>query len=188
MTLKDTFDRYGSDKGKIGYGPVYEFYFESLKDKPITLLEMGIWYGASLKSWKDYFSIATIVGIDESHRVTFDDERIFTHVGRQEDSEFLTTLATQYQGFDVVIDDCGHFWQPQQEAFRSLWPHIKSGGFYIIEDLGTSFKPEFKAGPITTVDFLLDFAKNTVADESRNSDIEYVHCYPNQVILRKRCG
>ena len=60
--------------------------------------------------------------------------------------------------FDIILDDGGHKMDQQITSFRVLFPILKSGGVYIIEDLGTSYllewggygtKPNPKTGPWT---------------------------------------
>jgi hypothetical protein len=185
MVLKELFDKYGSDKGTLGYGPVYEFYFKPVCEKLLKVLELGVWQGASLRAWRDYFPSATIIGIDEQGS-DFQGNNIFTHVGRQEDAGFLNSLIAKYQLFDIIIDDCGHCWEPQQISFNTLWPAVNSGGFYIIEDLETSFDSKFSGGYSTnTVEYLLRLAFRVIADKNHSDSIEYIHFYPNQAVIKK---
>lgn len=46
------------------YLPIYEQLLFPLREQPFTLLELGVWSGASLEMWRDSFPRATIVGID----------------------------------------------------------------------------------------------------------------------------
>jgi hypothetical protein len=57
--------------------------------------------------------------------------------------------------FDLIIDDGSHYCSQQQESFAWLWPKLRKGGFYIMEDLHTSFLPEFDDAMLTTFDFLM---------------------------------
>ncbi len=41
--------------------------------------------------------------------------------------------------FDIGIDDGSHIWCHQILAFERLWPAIKRGGLYVIEDVLTSY-------------------------------------------------
>jgi hypothetical protein len=57
--------------------------------------------------------------------------------------------------FDIILDDGGHTMQQQITSFTVLFPHVKSGGMYIIEDLHTSYWSSFGGGgPNSTVNFL----------------------------------
>ena len=55
---------YKTDKYEHGYTKVYEKYFDSLRNKNLKVLEIGIADGKSLLTWSDYFHNSTIVGID----------------------------------------------------------------------------------------------------------------------------
>jgi len=47
------------------YFDIYSRYFERYRDRPITMLEIGVFRGGSLRMWKKYFHPdSTIVGID----------------------------------------------------------------------------------------------------------------------------
>ena len=47
------------------YFDVYTRYFERYRDRPITMLEIGVFRGGSLRMWKEYFHTdSTIVGVD----------------------------------------------------------------------------------------------------------------------------
>jgi hypothetical protein len=46
-------------------------------------------------------------------------------------------LSKEFE-WDLIVDDGGHTMRQQQLAFRLLWPKVKTGGFFIMEDLHTS--------------------------------------------------
>jgi hypothetical protein len=61
---------------------------ELLVDKEITLLEVGIHKGGSLRLWHDYFPRGQIVGVDLKLPIGFvADERIQVFEGSQEDDK-----------------------------------------------------------------------------------------------------
>ena len=45
--------------------------------------------------------------------------------------------------YDVIIDDGGHSMQQQLNSFKVLWPRVKRGGVYVVEDLNSSFKTRY---------------------------------------------
>jgi hypothetical protein len=120
-----------------------ERFFEPMRDKPIKLLEIGVGGGESIQTWLEYFQDAHVYGVDivsntndynnpgykPSDRYTFS-------CGDQSKPEFWKKFIEVYGGdWDVVIDDGGHLAMPTITTFKSLWPHVKSGGVYEIEDL-----------------------------------------------------
>lgn len=52
----------------------------------------------------------------------------------QSDDATLGDLARRYGPFDLVIDDASHMLGPTRASFETLFPHVRPGGLYIIED------------------------------------------------------
>ncbi|NGX37151.1 MAG: L-olivosyl-oleandolide 3-O-methyltransferase [Chlamydiae bacterium] len=123
------------------YPLVYSEYLSPLKNKPIKLLEIGILHGKSVKLWEDYFPNAELHFIDRSMEyVTYFSKRSHYHLADQGNPEDLKRVIETTGGeFDVIIDDGGHCMKQQIVSFIELFPHIKSGGMYIVEDLHTSY-------------------------------------------------
>lgn len=141
------------------YTSTYDEFFSPLRDKPITLLEQGILSGDGLKMWDKYFTHpdTRIYGIDMEDHYAPEPGRIQVFHGRQEDHSFLGSVVIQTGGFDIVIDDAGHFCGPQIAAFQFLWSFVKPGGFYTCEDLHTSWHPQHsESGRI--IEFFTDIA------------------------------
>eukprot|EP01060_Flectonema_neradi_P007930 TRINITY_DN15646_c0_g1_i1.p1 TRINITY_DN15646_c0_g1~~TRINITY_DN15646_c0_g1_i1.p1 ORF type:complete len:327 (+),score=51.49 TRINITY_DN15646_c0_g1_i1:34-1014(+) len=60
--------------------------------------------------------------------------------GDQADRELLLAMTKNIsQPLDVVVDDGGHTMNQQITSFETLFPFVKPGGLYFIEDLETSF-------------------------------------------------
>lgn len=162
-TLTELANHHGTDKGTIGpsdawgawnYTDIYEGFLEPYRSARISILEIGLgvtgdhWAsrivhgrnsegGASVKLWRDYFTKATIYGIDVNSASYLDDERIHTFVADQGDPDKLRAFmedAGQPQ-FDIVIDDGSHRPHHQQISLEFFFPHLKPHGLYIIEDL-----------------------------------------------------
>ena len=56
----------------------YEKFFNNIRHKPISLLEIGVFNGASLIAWENYFELAQIYAIDIFDMSHFDRTRIKT--------------------------------------------------------------------------------------------------------------
>ncbi len=156
-------DRNACDKGLIGpsakwsannYVDVYEAYFQRLRTKPISILEIGLgvtgenWQskiahgrniqgGASLKMWSQYFPKAQIYGIDINDASYLNDERVSTFVVDQGNIEDLLKFVKSMGKirFDFIIDDGSHRADHQQISLQALFPLLKPDGVYFIEDL-----------------------------------------------------
>lgn len=127
----------GTDKGSIGQGYLdhYERNLAQFRGREFNLLEIGVAQGASLEMWKKYFPEATIIGIDINPEcLRFAGEGVIVEIGSQGDSSFLNRIGTTYKP-SVVIDDGSHLASHNMETFFSLFPHLRPGGLYVIEDL-----------------------------------------------------
>ncbi|MET9935158.1 MULTISPECIES: class I SAM-dependent methyltransferase [unclassified Streptomyces] len=145
--LADLSLRNGSDKwGLHYYTPHYERHFAPLRDRPLTIVELGIGGygdpaagGASLRMWKRYFPRALVHGVDVFDKSALREPRIHTIQGDLSDPEFLTSLGERIGPIDIVIDDGSHYCPDVITTFRTLFPLVRPGGLYVVEDLQTSY-------------------------------------------------
>jgi len=139
-TLNELGLKYKTDKSSTGHGylDAYEKYFEPLKDKKLNVLEIGVFNGASVKMWSDYFINSQIFGIDYVDKSKYDAEKIKTIIADQANREQLTKVFQDLPEMDIIIDDGGHTMEQQQVSLGVLFPYLKDGGIYVIEDLGSS--------------------------------------------------
>lgn len=135
-----------TDKLQHGFIEVYEKAFAHLKDIPLNILEVGIWHGASLLMWRDYFPNANVYAIDIEDKSHLNGERIITEVCDQSDSEALQNVFPGIE-FDIIIDDGSHIMQHQQITLKALLPRLKAGGIFIEEDLHTSLYRSIYTNP-----------------------------------------
>lgn len=166
--LDDLAAKYGTDKGTRqpwenqlspkGYTLYYEKYFESIRLSKLNVLEIGVFRGASLQMWSDYFPDANIYGLDirkTCKRYTDVDKRIKVFIGDQANENLLHRMMCKIGTLNIVIDDGGHHMLQQQTSFRVLFPYIVPGGVYVIEDLGTSYRETHGGGgKESTIEYL----------------------------------
>jgi demethylmacrocin O-methyltransferase len=142
---------HGTDKwGAHFYTPVYHRLFAHLRDRAVRLLEIGVGGvefakvgGASLAMWADYFPNGRILGIDLFPKEMTFGPRISVERGSQDDAAFLTRMSAEHGPFDIVIDDGSHYPAQVSASFDTLFPLLADGGLYVIEDVQTTFWPEF---------------------------------------------
>ncbi len=123
-----------TDKVDHRFLPHYDRRFQHLRNEPISLLEIGIWKGQSLRTWRDYFPNGQIHGIDIVPEYVIFEDRIRCFLGDQSDAKFLAGVAMSTGPLDFIIDDGGHKALQHVASFEALWPHVKPGGWYCIED------------------------------------------------------
>jgi lipopolysaccharide biosynthesis glycosyltransferase len=156
--------KHKSDKSSRyhNYAVKYDKILFPFRESFSSILEIGVSQGQSTKMWTDYFENATIHGADiekgskicesYSNRVKF-------HELDQRDLAQLKNLE-QFSPFDFVIDDGNHFWFEQILTFEALFPYVRKGGIYIVEDTTTSYWEEYKNNPISPVEYF-----KTLVDE-----------------------
>lgn len=147
-TLMDIALRWKTDKTENGYIERYESYFEPLRDEKLNILEIGVKRAhpkyphgaASHRTWKEYFPKAQIYGIDiDPKNKEYEQERLEIFIGSQDDPEIMKAVVEKAGHFDIIIDDGSHVNGLTLASFEGLFPHLKSGGLYVFEDLGASY-------------------------------------------------
>ena len=132
-------NKHGSDKGTTfhGFTDFYESYLGPMRNEIRKVLEIGVWKGASLRMWRDFFPGALIFGMDRdlAPYQSEDTDRIMVFAGDQTNR---TEMAYIEGPLDLIVDDGGHSMDQQQISLAALFPKLRPGGLYILEDLHTS--------------------------------------------------
>ncbi len=139
MTLFELGKKHKTDKETHGYLPHYAERFQGKRRFSISLLEIGVMNGASLRMWRDYFPSGIIYGIDIEPKFLISEERIQCFAGRQENKGFLREVLRETGELDFIIDDGSHRGIHHVVSFNTLWTFVKPGGWYCIEDAVTIF-------------------------------------------------
>jgi len=139
-TLDSIAIKMGTDKSSKMhfYTRHYETYFESMRDLPFKLLEIGVQTGASLRMWKQYFPKAEIYGLDYYDCGPFIEDRIKIIQGAQRDPKTLEKVMAE-GAFDVIIDDGSHKNPDILASFEYLFPRMNPSGLYVIEDMNVCY-------------------------------------------------
>ena len=134
--------KYRTDKatGHHGYLSFYERFFQPRRQEALRILEVGVLSGASLSVWEEYFPRAQIVGADISPAARmFERARVAIEIIDQSSLEDLARLAARHGPFDIIVEDGSHMWEHQITTLRALFPFVRAGGLYIVEDLQTNY-------------------------------------------------
>eukprot|EP00455_Lapot_gusevi_P012443 TRINITY_DN158_c0_g1_i4.p1 TRINITY_DN158_c0_g1~~TRINITY_DN158_c0_g1_i4.p1 ORF type:complete len:402 (+),score=129.49 TRINITY_DN158_c0_g1_i4:67-1272(+) len=160
----DIGEKTGTDKTNDGSGKndhhyyqrAYEYILEPLRDSPMKLFEIGLGCdmaagpGRSVDLWLEYFPNI------ELHEMEYNaacvekfksklPPKLHIHTGDQSDIETLKKMlraakaTAKGRPFDVMIDDGSHVCEHQKKTMAFLLPYVRPGGYYIIEDLHTSY-------------------------------------------------
>ncbi|OUR93414.1 hypothetical protein A9Q87_05580 [Flavobacteriales bacterium 34_180_T64] len=143
-----------TDKFKTGrheYTKIYQNHFNNLKYKRLNLLEIGVGGyqfpnrgGCSLRMWKRYFLNGKIYSLDIYDKAPQEERRIKIFKGSQVDYKFLDSILEQIDSeLDIIIDDGSHINEHVIGTFQYLFPKLKPGGIYVIEDTQTSYRQDY---------------------------------------------
>jgi len=142
---------------------IYSEHFAPFQNRPVRLLEIGVYNGGSLYMWRNFFEKAEkIVGIDIDpycKRWTDRDENIFVEIGDQVDAEFLKYINDEYGPFDIIIDDGGHENNQVIQSFKILFPLLSNEGIYVIEDTYHSYWPDYSCDRDKSTELVDDVGK-----------------------------
>jgi len=153
--------QYKADKSSRyhNYAVKYDKILAPFRESFLSILEIGVAQGQSMRMWADYFTKATIHGADISEASQICEsysDRIKFHLIDQSNEAQLKNLE-QFSPFDLIIDDGNHFWKEQILTFNTLFPYVRKGGIYIVEDTTTSYWEYYNNNPISTVEYFKTF-------------------------------
>jgi hypothetical protein len=148
MSLEQIVDNSKTDKNTVhSYLPLYQKLLESKKETAKNILEVGIGdfgkkNGGSIKLWHDYFTNATIYGLDilpiervmdellNNHRVV-----LYTSTDAYNNYFFTTHLLNKNIKCDVMIDDGPHTLESMIQFIKLYSQIMADDGILIIEDV-----------------------------------------------------
>ena len=209
-TIKELGLKYGTDKVTYHeYDKSYEMLFKDINFNNFSLLEIGIYNGSSILLWDEYFGqfckCHTIYGIDIDNKsnLKLEKENIHFFYGDQSNSLFLRNVLSITKELDVIIDDGSHISKDIITSFIELFPSLKSGGLYIVEDLHTSYYPNFGGDHLnfSNLKTTVGYFKNIIDSLNyRNDDfiiynynphpfinnIEYITFFRKMLVIKKK--
>ena len=206
-TLVELARHFQTDKwGQHRYAQHYEHHFAHLRDEPINLLEIGVGGytdpargGESLRMWKAFFPHAQIFGLDIHEKSALEEDRIRIFRADQSSAAALELVVEQIGRLDIVVDDGSHLSPHVRTSFETLFPLLHRDGMYAIEDLQTSYWPEFagsedrhdRSTSMALVKDLVDglnyeeFVDEAYRPTYTDLHVTAVHAYHNLVFIQK---
>jgi hypothetical protein len=132
-----------TDKSSLGhnYLRLYELLFRHIKDSRLRLVEIGVQFGHSLRTWHEYFKFSDIIGIDavSNGSNTLDlksTERINLILGDAYTEEVLYKVAVA-SPINIIIDDGSHTPKDQEWFVQHYSGLLADKGILIVEDIQT---------------------------------------------------
>lgn len=128
----------------------YLDYFTSVRDLKVdTMLELGLYEGGSVPFWLETIEAQRYAGLDIVPRTDSPyfrryvaerglEGRVATHWGTSQTdrARLLEIHREDLRGapIDLVIDDASHAYDETRASFETIFPLVRPGGLYIIED------------------------------------------------------
>ena len=158
MSLTIIGKKYNTDKVGHGFTNIYDDLFSNFKNDSFNLLEIGVFFGSSIKMWNEYFKNAIIYGADTFKGIQGNGNKfnnankyynewlqnkpsnIILEILDQSSENELANFSNKYINtkFKIIIDDGSHLMKDQQLTFFFLFDLLESGGIYVIEDIHSS--------------------------------------------------
>jgi len=151
-TLDELANKFDSDKStrlshpsRHGYAPIYDKLLCKWKSEPINLLEIGVCMentkgGQSVRMWEAYFEKAKIYTFDIVDMSKLKNNRIDFFRGDQSKRSDFENMVKAFgiSAFDFILEDGSHIHEHQMISIASLFKNVRSGGYYILEDISVS--------------------------------------------------
>ena len=133
------------------------YYSTRSQFRRMKMLEIGLGCdqnygpGASAKLWRDLFADMELwmadtdaACVSKHNSSMWKDFGIRTLVGDQASKQTQAKWVREAgDDFDAIIDDGGHTNGQILSTFRGLWPSVKRGGLYFIEDMLVGRHPKY---------------------------------------------
>jgi cephalosporin hydroxylase len=158
-SLDDLANKYNTDKGtkyphgsRHGYAPIYDEYLTPIRNNNIRMLEVGVCMeytegGHSIYMWNEYFKAGNIYTFDivdmDNHPAILNNQNVHFYRGNQEVRKDFIDMYNAFgaQEFDFILEDGSHEHHHQLISLGHLFKYVKSGGFYILEDMSIPDQP-----------------------------------------------
>jgi hypothetical protein len=126
--------RFATDKDEPhGYMPDYDNLVSSIGPDAVVC-EVGVLRGESLFMWQKLIPQGQIIGVDRDPAAKWP-EGTCKILAEQDDPE-LAGKVSEFapDGCDMIVDDASHIAHLTAATFKTLWPLVKPGGYYVVED------------------------------------------------------
>jgi hypothetical protein len=138
------------------YLEIYEREFSKYRATTSTIVEIGVQNCGSLEIWAKYFrkskSILGVDILDQIRELKFEDNRIKTLACNAR--ELHENYCEKFKSSIIIIDDASHQSHDIISTFLTMFPLLKNGGTYVVEDLCCSYWLEFNSGStISSMEF-----------------------------------
>ena len=127
-----------------GYAKIYEKYLKERKDEYLNIIELGSFYGNASAAFYFYFKNSQIYSADiNPDMYLYRSKRLknfFTDTSSRTSIE--KNILSRNIEFDLIIEDASHMLKDQIISLFILFKNLRSGGFFIVEEIDFPEKRE----------------------------------------------
>jgi predicted O-methyltransferase YrrM len=131
-------------------------HYTALKSENFKkVLELGVYQGGSFVFLDQFLkpdklaavelSTVPIPALDKYIANTEGRTRLYYGTSQDDVAKLNQIVSEDFGGqIDLVIDDASHFYEQTKTSFATLFPKVRPGGLYIVEDWSWSFQAPFQ--------------------------------------------
>jgi predicted O-methyltransferase YrrM len=119
------------------------------------IMELGVYQGGSFVFLDQLLNPTKIAAVELSsvpipsldNYIAKNGDRMRLYYGTSQDdvARLNEIVDADFGGvLDLVVDDASHFYEPTKTSFATLFPKLRPGGLYIIEDWSWGFDPGYQ--------------------------------------------
>lgn len=165
------------------------------------ILELGVYQGGSFVFLDQFLkpekfsaveiSTVPIPPLDKYISQNADRTKLYYGTSQDDVARLNEIVETDFGGsLDLVVDDASHWYEPTKISFRTLFPKLKPGGLYIIEDWSWSFEAAYQDvsngwfGQAALINLIIDLCE----EMAMRPLIQSVHVERELIKIRKAQG
>ena len=171
------------------------------------IVDLGIFKGGSMALYALLFDPVKLVGIEYATDVVaplrdFIDRHALTEtvrpyygVNQADDARVRSIVEAEFAGahIDLIVDDASHYYFETRASFNTLFPYLRPGGLYILEDWGWAHwqgdlwqkSKAFDASRPALSNFVFELC---MLSASRPDLVESVHVTFNSCVVSRGLG
>ncbi len=172
--------KFATDKVTHGYLPAYLRIAAEL-GPAARVCEVGVQHGHGLDMFQALFPAGLIAGVDANPESRWP-EGTSRIVAVQDDPELADHLRQYAPEWDLFADDASHDGNLTVATMRLLWPLLRPGGFYVVEDWMVGLPGIWP----TYGDSMLVMAQGLLTLLTQGGDVEDITYRYGLAVLRKR--
>lgn len=128
---------------------IYNAYLPKKRSTRFDLVEIGVFWGESIKVFAEHYFNARILGLDlKMNEIDFSKyKNVSYETCDQANKTHMIEVVSKFSAApDIIIDDASHIGSLTLSTFQTLFPLLKNGGLYIIEDWMTGYRDDWADG------------------------------------------